>query len=85
MPLIAYTRAQAQWANGNTSHPQAPAHLNWQTVGAKAKAKQTAQGSYHSWAGDSGVAGLKHRPNARKPLVVCANMHHFASMHSRVK
>ena len=43
MPLIAYMHAWAQWANaGNTSHTQTPAHLKWQTVGTKSKAKQTA-------------------------------------------
>ena len=44
MPRITYMHAWAQWASaGNMSHTQAPAHLNWQTVGTEPKAKGMAQ------------------------------------------
>ena len=59
MPLIAYMHAWAQWANaGNTTHTQALAHLNWQTVGTKPKAKQTVQAPVTQ--GQVKV-GLRHR------------------------
>ena len=70
MPLIAYMHAWAQRANaGNTSHTQAPAHLNWQTVGTKPKPKQTAQAPITQ---GQVIVWLRHRPNARKPPVIRA-------------
>ena len=73
MPLIAYKHAQAQQANaGKTSHSQARAHLSWQSVGAKSKAKQTAQAPFTQ--GEM-MVGLRHRPNARKSPV-----HSFAPL-----
>ena len=70
MPLIAYMHARAQRANaGITSHTQAPAHLNRQNVGTKSKAKQMAQAPITQ---GQVIVGLRRRPNARKPPVVCA-------------
>ena len=75
MPLIVYMHAWAQRANaGNTSHTQAPAHLNRQTVGIKPKANQPAQAPITQ---GQVIKGLRDRPNAHKPPVVCA---HFAPL-----
>ena len=81
MPLIAYMHAWAQGANeGNTSHMQAPAHLNWQSVGTKSKAKQTAQAPNTQ---GQVIVGLRHRPNARNPPVVCAQLCPFGRRRPR--
>ena len=70
MPLIAYMHAWAQRANaGHTRHTQASAHLNGQTVGTKPKVQQTAQAPVTQ---GQVIVGLRHRPSARKSLVVCA-------------
>ena len=78
MPLTAYSYMHAweQWANtGKMSHTQAPAHLNWQTVGTKLKAKQTAQALITQ---GQVMVKLRHRPPMRANYRWYA--HKFASL-----
>ena len=70
MPLITQKHARAQGIDTcNTGHMQSSAHLNWQSVSPKPEARQMA----HAPATQGQVkVGLWNRPDARKPLVVCA-------------